>query len=61
MKVQNTPAVRASISFPPEIYETLETINEGKQSVAGLGSARGAGEIHRGKMAAVRTDGIAEG
>jgi metal-responsive CopG/Arc/MetJ family transcriptional regulator len=23
MKMQNTPAVRASISFPPALYETL--------------------------------------
>ena len=35
MKAQNTTAVRASISFPPEVYETLEDIaKEKKVSVA---------------------------
>src|ERR1700722_3259487 len=31
MKVQNVPAVRASISFPPAVYETLETIAKEKK------------------------------
>ena len=31
MKTQNTPAVRASISFPPGIYETLEDIAKKKK------------------------------
>ena len=31
MKTLNTPAVRASISFPPEVYETLETIAKEKK------------------------------
>jgi hypothetical protein len=26
MKIQNTPAVRASTSFPPDLYENLEEI-----------------------------------
>ena len=30
MKIQ-TPAVRASISFPPDIYETLEVIAKEKK------------------------------
>jgi predicted DNA-binding protein len=34
-KTQNTPTVRASISFPPDVYETLEVIaKEKKVSVA---------------------------
>ena len=31
MKAQNTAAVRASISFPPDVYETLETIAKEKK------------------------------
>jgi metal-responsive CopG/Arc/MetJ family transcriptional regulator len=31
MKMQNTPAVRASISFPPGLYETLEEIAKQKK------------------------------
>jgi len=31
MKVQSTPAVRASISFPPGLYETLEEIAKQKK------------------------------
>lgn len=31
MKAQSTAAVRASISFPPDIYETLETIAKEKK------------------------------
>jgi metal-responsive CopG/Arc/MetJ family transcriptional regulator len=31
MKIQNTPAVRASISFPPDLYETLEDIAKQKK------------------------------
>lgn len=31
MKIQNTPAVRASISFPPSLYETLEDIAKQKK------------------------------
>jgi metal-responsive CopG/Arc/MetJ family transcriptional regulator len=31
MKIQNTPAVRASISFPPALYETLEDIAKQKK------------------------------
>ena len=35
MKTQSTAAVRASISFPPDIYETLEGIaREKKVSLA---------------------------
>jgi len=35
MKAQSTAAVRASISFPPDVYETLETIaREKKVSLA---------------------------
>jgi metal-responsive CopG/Arc/MetJ family transcriptional regulator len=31
MKTQSTPAVRASISFPPGLYETLEEIAKQKK------------------------------
>ncbi len=31
MKEQSTPAVRASISFPPGLYETLEEIAKQKK------------------------------
>ena len=31
MKVQGSAAVRASISFPPEVYENLETIAKQKK------------------------------
>jgi len=31
MKTQSTPAVRASISFPPGLYEILEKIAERKK------------------------------
>ncbi|MBI4874890.1 MAG: hypothetical protein HY822_09695 [Acidobacteria bacterium] len=31
MKAQSTAAVRASISFPPEVYETLEIIAKEKK------------------------------
>jgi metal-responsive CopG/Arc/MetJ family transcriptional regulator len=31
MKMQSTPAVRASISFPPSLYETLEKIAKQKK------------------------------
>ena len=31
MKTQSTPAVRASISFPPTLYETLEEIAKQKK------------------------------
>ena len=31
MKVQSKPAVRASISFPPGLYETLEEIAKQKK------------------------------
>ena len=31
MKIQNTPAVRASISFPPALYETLENLAKQKK------------------------------
>jgi metal-responsive CopG/Arc/MetJ family transcriptional regulator len=31
MKLQSTPAVRASISFPPALYETLEEIAKQKK------------------------------
>lgn len=30
-KSQGTAAIRASISFPPEVYETLEGIAKGKK------------------------------
>ena len=31
MKMQSTPTVRASISFPPDLYETLEEIAKQKK------------------------------
>jgi metal-responsive CopG/Arc/MetJ family transcriptional regulator len=31
MKIQHTPAVRASITFPPALYETLEEIAKQKK------------------------------
>jgi hypothetical protein len=31
VKAQSTAAVRASISFPPDVYETLETIAKEKK------------------------------
>jgi predicted DNA-binding protein len=31
MKAQSAAAVRASISFPPDVYETLETIAKEKK------------------------------
>ena len=31
MKVQHTPAVRASITFPPDLYETLEELAKQKK------------------------------
>jgi hypothetical protein len=31
MKGQNTAQVRATISFPPDVYDTLETIAKGKK------------------------------
>lgn len=31
LKGQSTAAVRATISFPPEVYETLETIAKEKK------------------------------
>jgi metal-responsive CopG/Arc/MetJ family transcriptional regulator len=31
MNTQSTPAVRASISFPPNLYETLEEIAKQKK------------------------------
>jgi predicted DNA-binding protein len=31
MKTQSAAAVRASISFPPDVYETLETIAKEKR------------------------------
>jgi len=31
VKVQSTPAVRASISFPPDLYETLEKLAKQKK------------------------------
>ena len=31
MKAQSTPAVRASISFPPDLYQTLEDIAKQKK------------------------------
>jgi metal-responsive CopG/Arc/MetJ family transcriptional regulator len=31
LKAQSTPAVRASISFPPDLYETLEKIAKKKK------------------------------
>jgi metal-responsive CopG/Arc/MetJ family transcriptional regulator len=31
MKTQNTPAVRASISFPRVLYETLEAVAQQKK------------------------------
>ena len=31
MKTQSTPAVRASISFPPDLYEMLEKLAKQKK------------------------------
>jgi metal-responsive CopG/Arc/MetJ family transcriptional regulator len=31
MKIKNTPAVRASITFPPDLYETLEKLAKQKK------------------------------
>jgi hypothetical protein len=31
VKTQSTPAVRASISFPPDLYETLEQVAKQKK------------------------------
>ena len=31
VKTQSTPAVRASISFPPDLYETLEKLAKQKK------------------------------
>jgi metal-responsive CopG/Arc/MetJ family transcriptional regulator len=31
MKTESTPAVRASISFPPSLYETLEELAKQKK------------------------------
>lgn len=31
MKVQDAPAIRASISFPPSLYESLEQIARSKK------------------------------
>jgi len=31
VKTQSTPAIRASISFPPELYETLEQVAKQKK------------------------------
>jgi predicted DNA-binding protein len=31
MKAQNTSSVRASISFPPDLYETLENLAKQKK------------------------------
>jgi predicted DNA-binding protein len=31
VKTQSAPAVRASISFPPDVYETLEVIAKEKK------------------------------
>lgn len=45
MKIKNTPAVPASISFPPDLYETLEELAKQKQvSLAWV--VRDAAEIH---------------
>ena len=39
MKSQRTSLVRASISFPPDLYGTLEEIAKTEESVLGLGCA----------------------
>ena len=39
MKAQITVQVRATISFPPELYETLEEIAKKEEGIAGLGRA----------------------
>jgi metal-responsive CopG/Arc/MetJ family transcriptional regulator len=31
MKIKNAPAVRASITFPPDLYETLEKLAKQKK------------------------------
>jgi metal-responsive CopG/Arc/MetJ family transcriptional regulator len=31
MKAQSTPAVRATISFPSDVYETLKSVATGKK------------------------------
>ncbi len=40
-------SVRATISFPSEIYQTLEDIAKKKKVVARMGRARGKRAIHR--------------
>jgi hypothetical protein len=54
MKVQYTPAVRASITFPPDLYGTLEDIAKQKEGVAGVGRTGCCGVVSGGKVAAVR-------
>jgi hypothetical protein len=39
LRVQRKAAVRASITFPPDLYETLEEIAQRKKSVVGVGRA----------------------
>jgi hypothetical protein len=59
LKAQSKAAVRASISFPPDLYETLEEIAEQKKSVVGLGSPRRGGKIcwrHKKKRPLVRSN-----
>jgi metal-responsive CopG/Arc/MetJ family transcriptional regulator len=50
MKIKNMPAVRASITFPPDLYETLEDIAKQKKvSLAWV--VRDAAEKYAAKVA----------
>ena len=48
VKMQRTSGVRASISFPTALYETLEVIAKQKEGVDGLGCTGRGGKVrHR--------------
>jgi hypothetical protein len=50
VKAQSTAAVRATISFPPDVYESLKSVATGNK-VSGVGGARRGGEVHRRAVA----------
>ena len=52
-KAPSKAAVRASISFPPDIYETLESIAREKKVFTSLGSPGSGGTIHQQQVAIV--------
>ena len=52
-KDSSKAAVRASISFPPDMYETLESRCQREEGFAGLGSPGSGGTIHRQQVAIV--------